>query len=352
MSMQINKRYDRSGICVCYSLRLISLFFIYQLSIPSTFAQFPGGRGANRPNIGHLYGKVLDSVSRKPVAFAAIQVSGQQWDSVSQSSKTVILAGQLTKVNGEFSLEKLPMYGRLTIQIQALGYDKYERQVSFDLGKLKRGQRNRNSDDNSAASDNMADVSEKDLGNIVLKPDAATLKAVTIDGNMPMELKLDRRVFDVSKNITTTGGTAEDVLQNVPGVLVDIDGNVKLRNASPQIYVDGMPTTLTIDQIPADDIDKIEVITNPSAKFDAAAGSGGIINIVMKQNREIGYNGTIRGGIDERGKVNSGASLNVRQGKINVFWKCFLPPNRSSYIRRRRPIQYSRCTSAYQHFSA
>jgi outer membrane receptor protein involved in Fe transport len=244
-----------------------------------------------------------------------------EWDTISKTNKTVILGGQLTKMNGEFSLEKLPLTGKLTFDIQALGYGKYERLVSFDIGKLRKAMRNKNSDDNSAA-DNMADAVEKDLGNIPLKPDAATLNAVVIDAP-PMELKLDRRVFDVSKNITTTGGTAEDVLKNVPGVNVDIDGNVKLRNASPQIYVDGMPTTLTIDQIPADDIDKIEVITNPSAKFDAASGSGGIINIVMKQNREVGYNGTIRGGIDERGKINSGASLNVRQGKFNVFGNVF-----------------------------
>ena len=74
-------------------------------------------------------------------------------------------------------------------------------------------------------------------------------------------------------------------MKTIPAVNVDIDGNVILRNASPTIYVDGLPTTLTIDQIPADEIDKIEVITNPSAKFDASAGSGGIINIIMKHNQ-------------------------------------------------------------------
>ena len=134
------------------------------------------------------------------------------------------------------------------------------------------------------------------MGNIKISPDATQIKAVTVNGEAPpMELKLDKRVFDVSKSLTTTGGTAEDVLKTIPAVNVDIDGNVTLRNASPTIYVDGLPTTLTIDQIPADEIDKIEVITNPSAKYDASAGTGGIINIIMKHNQAIGYNGSVNG---------------------------------------------------------
>ncbi len=304
-------------------LCLVLLCFLFFGSLNAN-AQGGFGGGAGRGKIGHFYGKVVDSITGKPVPFAAIQLSGQQWDSVAQKSKTVILAGQLTKPNGDFSFEKLSLSGKFTLQIQALGYVSYQTIVAFDLSKLRQGRRSRGGDDNSSsASDNLADAVEKDLGNIMLRPDANNLKGVTIDGNMPMELKLDRRVFDVSKNITTAGGTAEDVLKNVPGVNVDIDGNVTLRNSSPQIYVDGMPTVLTIDQIPADDIDKIEVITNPSAKFDASAGSGGIINIVMKQNRQVGYNGSIRGGVDERGKINSGLSLNLRQGKINVFGNVF-----------------------------
>jgi outer membrane receptor protein involved in Fe transport len=305
--------------------RICQVLLVFLFTASNMHAQGGGfGGGAGRGKIGHFYGKVLDSATGKPIAFAAVQLTGQQWDSVTQRSKTVILAGQLTRANGDFSLEKLPLSGEFTLQIQALGYINYKSTVAFDLSKLRQGRRNRGGDDNaSSATDNLADAVEKDLGNIKLRPEANNLNGVTIDGNMPMELKLDRRIFDVSKNITTAGGTAEDVLKNVPGVNVDIDGNVTLRNASPQIYVDGMPTVLTIDQIPADDIDKIEVITNPSAKFDASAGSGGIINIVMKQNHQVGYNGSIRGGVDERGKINSGLSLNLRQGKINVFGNLF-----------------------------
>src|SRR6185295_16907827 len=125
--------------------------------------------------------------------------------------------------------------------------------------------------------------------------------------------------YTPDKDPSNSGTMAEDVLKKVPSVQVDIDWNVTLRNASPQILVDGRPTTLTMDQIPSDVIDRIEIITNPSAKYDASGGQSGIINIVMKKNRRIGYNGGLRAGIDKRGKINGGGDINVRQGKVNVF---------------------------------
>ena len=107
-------------------------------------------------------------------------------------------------------------------------------------------------------------------------------------------------------------------MKNVPSVQVDIDGNVKLRNATPQIYVDGRPTTLTLDQIPADAIQSVEVITNPSAKYDASGGNAGILNIILKKNKKTGYNGNLMAGVDSRGGYNVGGNFSVRQGKINL----------------------------------
>jgi hypothetical protein len=311
------------------------LFILSILLVFGTNAQWGGmgGGGAwkGQSNVGHFYGKVIDSATGKAIPYAAIQISGPKWDSVTQTAKTVVLQGQLTGDNGEFSFEKLPVIGPFTIQISTIGYKAFTKTVSFNLAKLmKGGQKAKaasNSDDPNAtmsSMESMINAVDKDLGNIRLVSDATQLKAVTVDGAAPpMELKLDKRVFDVSKNITTTGGTAEDVLKNIPAVNVDIDGNVTLRNSSPTIYVDGLPTTLTIDQIPADQIDKVEVITNPSAKYDASAGLGGIINIVMKHNKSLGYNGSIRGGADEYGKLDGGLDLNVKQGKINVFADVF-----------------------------
>ncbi|NJO25197.1 MAG: TonB-dependent receptor plug domain-containing protein [Bacteroidia bacterium] len=113
-------------------------------------------------------------------------------------------------------------------------------------------------------------------------------------------------------------------MRNVPSVQVDIDGNVKLRNTTPQIYIDGRPTTLTLDQIPADAIQSVEVITNPSAKYDASGGNAGILNIVLKKNKTTGYNGFLMTGVDSRGGYNSAASFNLRQGKINFSATTFV----------------------------
>jgi|ADGO01.1.fsa_nt_gi hypothetical protein len=108
-------------------------------------------------------------------------------------------------------------------------------------------------------------------------------------------------------------------MRQVPSLNVDIEGNVTLRNAAPQIFVDGRPSTLTLEQIPSDAIQSIEIITNPSAKYDASGGQSGILNIVLKKNRKAGYNGSVRAGIDSRGRFNGGGDINVRQGKLNFF---------------------------------
>jgi outer membrane receptor protein involved in Fe transport len=115
---------------------------------------------------------------------------------------------------------------------------------------------------------------DKDLGKIVLTTDAKQLEAVVVIAKKPgLTMDIDKKVFNVEKNLVSTGGTALDVMKNVPSVQVDIDGNVTLRNATPQIYIDGRPSTLSLDQIPADAIESVEVITNPSAKYDASGGN-------------------------------------------------------------------------------
>src|SRR5690606_23035626 len=106
---------------------------------------------------------------------------------------------------------------------------------------------------------------------------------------------------------------------NVPSVNVDIDGNVSLRNSAPQLFVDGRPTTLTLEQIPADQVATIEIITNPSAKYAASRGGSGILNIVMKKNRRVRYHGNVRASIDSRGRIGGGGDINVRQGNVNFF---------------------------------
>ena len=276
-------------------------------------AQIPGGGrpggsgGGQNMNIGRFYGRIVDGNTNKSVQSASVQLVQTRIDSVSKQKKETILSGQLTKGNGDFSLESLPLFGQFKLKVTAIGYTTLEMPVNFEIP--------RGTDFSKIMSN--ADV---DLGNIKLEVDAKQLEEVKVVGTKPfMQMGVDRKIFNVEKNLVSTGQTASEMMRNIPGVDVDIDGNVSLRNASPTIFVDGRPTNLTLDQIPSDAIQSVELITNPSAKFDASGGMSGIINIVLKKNRKAGYNGNIRSGIDSRGMPNLGGDINVKQDKLNFF---------------------------------
>jgi ferric enterobactin receptor len=176
-----------------------------------------------------------------------------------------------------------------------------------------------------SAVSGMLNAFDKDLGNIKLQTDVKQLQSITVTASKPtLKMDIDKKTYNVEKDIVSQGGTALDVMRNVPSVNVDIDGNVTLRNATPQIYIEGRPTTLTLDQIPADAIESVEVITNPSAKYDASGGGSGILNIILKKNRKTGYNGNLRAGVDKYGAMNGGGDFNVREGKINFSASTFV----------------------------
>ncbi|MDE3212228.1 MAG: carboxypeptidase regulatory-like domain-containing protein, partial [Bacteroidota bacterium] len=274
-----------------------------------TMAQYLGtrSRGGQSMNMGHFYGKVIDKNTGKPIEGASIQLSQNKFDPKTRKRKDFVVAVMLTDKRGQFSLEKLPILSTYRLLITAIGFMPFEEKVNFNL---KMG----------GDMSQMINAIDRDLGNIKLKQNAERLKAVVVTAEKPlMEVNIDRKVFNVAKSITSAGGTAIDVMKNIPSVNVDIDGNVTLRNATPQIFVDGRPTTLTLDQIPADEIESVEVITNPSAKYDASGGGAGILNIVLKKNTKPGYNGNIRANLDSRARFGIGANVNVKQGKINFF---------------------------------
>lgn len=305
------------------------LVFFLALMPALLFAQFPtGGRPAGQPNaaqfnIGHFYGKVLDDATGKPLAYASVQLLGMRWDSVSRSMKEAILGGQLTEENGDFSLENLPIRGEFTLKIIYLGYASYEKKVSFGAPRAGSAPTPAGGRPNGGGGGNlgaMAGAVDKDLGNIRLAASSQMLQEVEIKGEAShVQLALDKKIYRVDKDNIAAGGTAEDALKNVPSLNVDIDGNLTMRNAAPQLFVDGRPTNLTLDQIPADAIDNVEVITNPSAKYDASGGGAGIVNIVLKKDRKVGYNGNIRAGVDMRGRLNLGGDINARERKVNAF---------------------------------
>ena len=300
----------------------------------ATMAQFPamggGGRGQSAPNMGHVYGKIVDSAG-KGISEASVILLQNKFDSVSKKRKDVLLKGQTTKANGEFNLEDLPMFGQLKLKISAMGYKPYEQAVSFQM-KMPQGGAPAASTDPSQAMSNMSSMLngfDKDLGNIKLGVDMKQLDVVTVTGSKPtVRQEIDKKVYNVEKDMVNAGGTALDLMKNIPSLNVDIDGNVTLRNAAPQIYIDGRPTTLTLDQIPADAIESVEVITNPSAKYDASGGGAGILNVVLKKNRKTGYNGMVRAGVDSRGGFNGGLNFNLRQNKFNFTVAGFFNQNR------------------------
>jgi outer membrane receptor protein involved in Fe transport len=224
--------------------------------------------------------------------------------------KQAILNTQITKSKGDFSFENLSIFGNFQLKVSSLGYKAITQAVGFGMKMPPAG----------GNMQQMMGMIDKDLGNIKLTEDSTTLANVTVTSSAKplLELGIDRKIFTVDKNLNSTGQTAAEVMKNIPSLNVDIDGNVTLRNAAPTLFVDGRPTTLTLDQIPADIIDKVELITNPSAKFDASGGTAGILNIVLKKNKKIGYNGGLRTGIDSRGKINLGGDINLRQNKINL----------------------------------
>jgi outer membrane receptor protein involved in Fe transport len=306
-----------------FSSLLVCLLLSYTLQ-----AQVRGGgagagrKGGQNMNVGHFYGRVVDAKTNKGVEGATVELLRSRYDSVTHTQKPVVVSGLLTKSNGDFSFENLAVFGAYTLKITAINYSEVDQPVKFDVKGLAGAKPAAGGGDQGTPGnmDQILDAIDKDLGNIKLKGNITQLSDVVITATPPpYKMAVDKKVFNVDKSIVATGGMATDVLKNVPSVNVDIDGNITLRNQSPQIFVDGRPTTLTMDEIPADAIESIEVMTNPSSKYDASGGGGGIINIVLKKNKKVGYNGDVRAGVDSRGKFNGGGDINVRNGKFNVF---------------------------------
>lgn len=303
-------------------MKQVLIMTVAMVFTTALFAQFPaGGNGAKggrqMPSIGHIYGKVVDSAG-KPVPEASIVLMQNVFDSTTKKQKQILFKGGATASNGEFDFGDLPLFG-ITLKISAVGFKPYESKIAFQMKAPTASASPSGNSNPMQQMSSMMGAMDKDLGNIKLTADVNTLQTVVVSTTAPgLKMDIDKKTFNVDKNIVSAGGTAVDVMKNVPSLQVDIDGNVKLRNATPQLYIDGRPTTLSLDQIPADAIQSVEVITNPSAKYDASGGNAGILNIVLKKNKKTGYNGNIMAGVDSRGGFNAGGNFSVRQGKFNL----------------------------------
>ncbi|HLZ88149.1 MAG TPA: outer membrane beta-barrel family protein, partial [Puia sp.] len=166
-------------------------------------------------------------------------------------------------------------------------------------------------------------------GTIRLTPAATQMQVVAVVARRPaFRTEIDKKVFNVDQSLASKGGTAQDALRQVPTLNVDATGNVSLRNGSPTILLDGKQTQLTLDQIPADQIESIEVMPNPSAKYDAQ-GNHGIVNIVLKRNRKPGMNGSFTGVGSTLGETYGFANLSVYKHKWNFSFNGMAHGHRS-----------------------
>lgn len=239
-------------------------------------------------------GRILDKQTLEPLGFVAVKVL--------QQSNGTLVKGSVSDTEGNFSIDGLAA-GSYTLEITFVGYKSVTRQFSLS------GNRPHN------------------FGVIHLSEDSKQLKEVTVTGQRSsMKLEVDRKSFDVSQLVTNAGQSASEALENIPSVEVDNDGNISLRgNSSVEVWINGKASGLTADnraqilqQLPAESIERIEVIDNPSAKF-SAEGSAGIINIVMKKDLKPGYYGSIQAGVDTRGGANTSFNINYNSPKWDGY---------------------------------
>ena len=244
---------------------------------------------------GIVKGKILDRQKSEPLGFVNIKVTEQGSDK--------FVGGGITDAGGNFNVSGLKD-GKYTLSLTFMGYKDVTRQ--FEITPAKR------------------DVQFKLL---YMAEDAKQLNEVTVTGQRAtMKLEVDRKSFDVGQLISNAGQAASDVLDNIPSIEVDNDGNVSLRgNSSVEVWINGKASGLTSDnraqilqQLPAESIERIEVIDNPSAKF-SAEGSAGIINIVLKKDRKAGYYGSVQAGGDTRGGANTSFNVNYNSRLIDSY---------------------------------
>lgn len=274
----------------------LGLIIIVNLIVSSLWAQGGQRQGANGEMATFpITGQLIEDGSGQPVEFATVSVFSERDSS--------LVTGGLTDPEGNFNIESKP--GRLYLVIQFMGYE------TVKISGLVLDRENRS----------------YDAGKINVKQDERLLDEVVVQGERTqMELTLDKKVYNIGKDLSNLGGSTADLLANLPSLEVDVDGNVSLRGSeNVQILIDGKPSGLIglsgsggLQQLQGNLVERVEIITNPSARYDAEGGAG-IINIILKKEKAKGFNGSfqVQGGLP----ANNGASVNVnyRAGWINWF---------------------------------
>ena len=268
--------------------RLIVVLFLFGLSI-SGFSQQPGGKKFKKIKIE---GVVIDKETQDPLEYTTI--------SLLNDSSPDLIQGGITDKNGKFIIEVFP--GKYNITLEYIGFDKI------------------------ILKDKVISINE-DFGIFELEIVTESLNEVELVGERTeVEIRLDKRIYNVGKDITVRGGSVADVLDNVPSVSVDVEGNVALRgNQNVRILINGKPSGLVglsgpqgLRSLPAESIEKVEVVTSPSARYEAS-GTAGILNVILKKEELEGFNGSfiLNGGAPTT--YGGNATLNWRTKKLNIF---------------------------------
>ena len=264
----------------------ISLFFVtFALTFLSVFSQKP------QNNQISITGNIIDSNTKEPLEYATV---------VLNNLETKQLSGGITDEKGNFTIKIIP--GAYDISFEF---------ISFKTIKISKKIIN----------------SSLNFGTIKLSEDSDKLdEIVIIAEKSTVEIRLDKRIYNVGKDMTVKGGSASDVLDNVPSVDVDVEGNVSLRgNENVRILIDGKPSALVglsgsdaLRQLPADAIERVEVVTSPSARYDAE-GTAGILNIILRKGVATGLNGSLNTTIGNPTQYRIASNINFRTKKINFF---------------------------------
>ncbi|SHJ87040.1 Outer membrane receptor proteins, mostly Fe transport [Tangfeifania diversioriginum] len=275
--------------------KLIALtFIIFSLSFITKAENDdpPPGTDDDRRS-SRISGVVIHEETNDPLEFANIAVYSK--------TDSSLVSGGITNENGEFEISDLDQ-GEFYLEAQFIGFEK------------------------SKVTEIVIDENNKsvDLGRIEVRPSSVAIGDVDVVADKaPVEFKLDKKVVNVSQDISAIGGTAVDVLENTPSVQVDIEGNVSVRGSSNfTVLIDGRPSVLSgseaLRQIPSSAIESIEIITNPSAKYEPD-GMAGIINLVMKKNSMNGFSGIVNASVGTGDKYRGDFTLNYRTEKMRLF---------------------------------
>ena len=264
----------------------------------------PPGAGRSKPKIAEVHGTVLDQDEQAPLPFASVVLISARDSSV--------LAGVMSDDQGRFDMTEVEV-GRVWLEVRFPGYE------TTRLGP-------------QLLSPRPPGLLNWQVGTVAIKADITALEeAVVVEQASVMEMRVDRKIFHVGSDLTSRGSNTTELLENIPSVAVDIDGNITLRGSSGvQILIDGRPSGLAggareafLESRPASAVERVELITNPSARFDPD-GTAGILNIVLKKNRLEGFSGQVQATYGTGDNHDANASLNYRNSdwslSTNLGW--------------------------------